>query len=334
MYLTLQFPLLDVRPLIYAPQLLTPLWGVDPPDDREVFVRSFGIVHHRPSGTVVLGDAETGVTKVWDRVLCTARRALRFDQDLAWPRTLDHPTFPIAVAFRRFSHDRGVVAAFEIAFEIEVTGRLLAQQTNALIHHLLALPVRVPNLCGSWSYKPLHQAGTQIAWLYACASTPIKQLSLVRDWWVQCGQPLLIVTKCSDEPVEPPACSRIRQPEHAPLLPFLCGRISCGRKKVLPFFFGVEDDETDVARTVRRTLLLGHATEIALLKLDGAFVAKRMLLLPGMRAYGFLEQYLEHLERQLGLDRRPMIKQALCSSRGAIASVQRTLQDMAKGVVL
>jgi hypothetical protein len=185
MLVHLQFPIVDLRGLAGEDSRLpVPNWP-SPLQDEE-FIRSAGMIRKRLSGGLQGWTAE--------ELYCDARRSIRFvpgghgSQDLSARR--------IRVAFRRFYFDGVAVAKFEVGLAIE--GRLDLSNPNALnavLEHLLSLPVRIGRSKGKSQVCRLVESGRALAALYASSSSKHHASGLSalwRKWKGKPGNPLVV----------------------------------------------------------------------------------------------------------------------------------------------
>jgi hypothetical protein len=257
MYLTLQFPIADVRLFLRGDSVCLPSPNWPTPEADRQFVRFFGPVHQR-----LLGGS--GVKWMGDELYyCDARKALRLPN-------LGSYSFPEwgnrrRILRRLFLH-RPALARIELGFAITPNiGRPLAGEE--MIHRLaelLTLPTRVPDSEKAKQPGPdpelaLVLQGRRLARLLSRATIPLKNSPSppVEEWAVRDGEPMLLIEYGRDELDSLPRYVK-RLPEHQThrfLISYTTMRFQ-GRSVVIWFLEASPAGESKVVRRQLRLCLL------------------------------------------------------------------------------
>ncbi len=197
MFLTLQFPIADIRPFLQSEVecLVTPTWPT--PEENLQFVRFFGHIRKR-----LLGGS--GVKWMGDELyFCDASNAIRFGD-------LGSHTFPTWARRRRmlrrlFLH-KPALARVEVSFALSFDRNESLTGENVIdrLEEILKLPTHVPPLDQDSKSSPgtgLMRQGRRIARLLRDATVPSSYWPLAEEesWTVRDGDPMLLVEYGRDE---------------------------------------------------------------------------------------------------------------------------------------
>jgi hypothetical protein len=300
MYLTLQYPIADVRVFLRGDGacLASPNWPT-PETDRQ-FVRYFGPVRRR-----LLGGS--GVKWMGDELYyCDARRALRLP-------SLGSNTYPEwgnrqRILRRLFLHKPALVRV-ETAFAITPHPErpLVGEEVIQRFAELLTLPSRVPDVekterAGPSSELALVLQGRRLAHLFLRATVPMREPSStpVEEWAVRDGEPMFLVEYGRDELNSLPGYIK-RLPEnqtHGFLISYTTMRFH-GRTVVMWFLEASPAGKSKVVRRQLRLCLLRLHLEYQVLGLILNTVYDRLEFESCPNGQDRLEAYLDAATRRL-----------------------------------
>lgn len=312
MFLSILFPIADLRPLLGVSALPAPSWKVEPNAGKE-FVHFFGKVQKRQKGPGL---------KLWldERFYAGARRALIYP-------TLEKqrlgPLRPPQGAFRGlFCSQTGVVARVEVGVSAapDDEGAPDGRQCSTILRDFLGLRTQVAHLrrpadvAGDAKRRergvidtPLHLAGEHLARLYLHATTAVA--GAVDTRLVEAGEPLVFVLHDADEIAELPAKLQLVDPAkvHGARVGYL--RFRCRDSYVGVWFIDRSSADGEGLRKLRiglgrlhaerqATLAVLRATQAGVLARSealGDFLTARLGLLAEPHKFGIDQQAIREI---------------------------------------
>lgn len=311
MYLTLQFPIADIRQFLQGGGecLATPSWPT--PEVSRQFVRYFGPVQKR-----LLGGS--GVKWMGDELyFCDSSNAIRFG-DLG---SIEFPAWArrTRVLRRLFLH-KPALARIEVSFAMafDQASSLSGDHVIDCLNDILNLPTRVPSLENESrrsSDTKLAYQGRKLARLFRRATVSAKSRPLTDDleWTVRDGDPMLLVEYGRDE-IEalPEQARQIPVDEtHGFRISWMTDR-KHGRPIVIWFLEASPGGESKVVRRQLRMCLLRMHLEYQVLRLVLNALFERDSIDPGPEGFQKLESYLDESTRRLfkksrfGVSQKPL----------------------------
>lgn len=185
MLISIHFPLADSRHFVEGETRRLPLPGWPWPEDGE-FVRSFGAVRTRPYGGLVYPNFD-------EYKLCTASSIMRFEHSLNQSAKIIDQRLAFRCAFRNLHSDGNASTRIDVGF---ATNRIIAAESgpdlSILLEKLLSLPVSIQIIPEATKCALAH-AASPLAVAYLTSSTRNRDNFVPPTWWIQAGQPTVIV---------------------------------------------------------------------------------------------------------------------------------------------
>jgi hypothetical protein len=305
-YLSIQFPLTDLRPLLGLETLPFPEWTKSP--DENEFVHYFGEVRRRLRGV----PANTP----WQDELyyATARRAIsfprlekkqlgRFQSAQGGCRSLYH------------DGDKGVVIRVEAGISLKLKKSVFLDDNDyrAILNDFLELSTDIAQAKSHSSqdshiservrllvHRPLMLAGPQLASLYLNASTKLGNLT--NEDTVKDGEPLVFILYRGGEIKELTERSRLVDPAKVNNAKVSYTVYESNKRLVGVWFIDSDSASGDALRRLRIGLSRIHAERQAMLRVLQQFQVSR--LVKNSSINDFIEKRLQWLSesRQYGID--------------------------------
>jgi len=218
MFLSIQYPITDLRTILGNTNKLRTPWWQDP--EVNTTLRYFGAIVKRDH------NDKQGVLQ-WpaDDKYCNSRNAIRLKELSKGKILVNDTTLPFSCRYRRFFKPGDFICRYEIAFThdadkfiydndpVKTSSVVYHDTINTVIKSFLNLKINIPktgkraekDLTGKntkagkeFIELPLCLAGNKIAELYLKGSTKNKLQRTSKNWWVKAGTPLALIT-CIDK---------------------------------------------------------------------------------------------------------------------------------------
>ena len=184
MFVTVQFPMADLRPFLEGTgRLNAPPWPLAEPARH--FVRSLGGVQKRRRG---------GLTEwVGEDVYCDVRSGFSLELPSGAFRQVGlRPLWRRYYATGGF-HWPGVVTRMEVGFAARIPRSLPSGMLSIAARNMAELTVNVPAAVASTPRPaPLGTCGSRLARLLLAATTSHSAAAPPRNWWMRAGQPIAL----------------------------------------------------------------------------------------------------------------------------------------------
>jgi len=251
-FVVVELPLIDARRLLpreTTRKLLKPSW---PSPNRGEFVRAMGGVRPRSRG----GSRNWG-----DRIYCNAERALLFEPP-GGRQHISSGTVAFLCEFRRYFSDGDASARLEVGFTCrfskDVKMPLEDRDVEDVIRGVLATEVAVN--VGRRAIAPLSDAGPLLARFVQRSTTKSSPAVQSDSWWVQSGDPILLVEYSMRQVASHPGRRRLEAPDLAEAgIDVSLARISTKEWLFRAWLLGIGPDTDWVKlRDLRMNLLRVH----------------------------------------------------------------------------
>lgn len=184
MLLTLQYPILDIRPFIAEgckQRYVRPSWPL--PEEQVEFMRLMGKVIIRPSG---------GIAGIGESRICQANRAIRFDDLPPYSDETANKKVYMHWAFRRFFFDGLATGKFNLGIAAFTPKGGQAIALNRVLEALLQKSVFINGPHKTAQQVQLGDAANLLASLYLASSSRCPGMEL-QDGWVQGISPCILI---------------------------------------------------------------------------------------------------------------------------------------------
>lgn len=306
MLVALQFPFIDVRSFVDAPtnKLSSPAFPIALPG-RE-FMRLAGVVERRKQGGV---DEWAG-----EDVYCRAARAVRFVRNLKrMPLAEGVPAGSCRCVFRRYMSD-GITSRLELGFSVSAAsagnGGLTERDLGAVLATLLQQRVRV----SSSDNDPvsLIESGRVLASHFLrCTTRRIaKVLAEVQPWWIEHGEPLVLVEHQRREIAQIPNIARTARIGGDGDIELSYSRSQVRHQDVALWYLSHEAGRRTESRPYRLHILRLHAEREGLKQVLHALARERVRIVPGTPSSESIQSYLNRASRLLNRQGREGVDQS------------------------
>lgn len=186
MIITTQYPIVDCRLFLHNSYKLNKPYFVSPDTENREYIRYFGAMKGR--------YFQTYHYCVGENTFCNARNALKINS-----KELSSNGKPVQLRHyeNRFYSDGNLMCKFEVKCSYSVSRDNIDDIEKSFIETALeshlSLKADVNNRKGGTSTHKITNAGAPLASLYLHGSTTYQSLSEIRKYWVQAGQPILLV---------------------------------------------------------------------------------------------------------------------------------------------
>jgi hypothetical protein len=329
-FVTVQLPLTDARHFVEAEtwRLPRPVWTLA--RDQGDFIRATGPLRPRSRGGIWPWPGE--------EVYCDAKRALRF-----WPPlgqfwvTVGEDLVGFRCAYRRLCADGVAVARMEVGLGVRSVGSGFKEDDLVhLVAGVMEIPVLVRQLEATTATRLL-QAGQPLARRILRSTTAHAGMSkpaTTRDWWVQCGTPLVLLEHRREELASIASVAQVVQlPEQPAIhLSHFIATLKGIRVGVWLVEYG-EEAPREALRRLRVHLSRLHSEREALRNILRLVADKRLDIGSRTPTADRLQEYLNdqlrtvQRPRRFGFDQEPILEAAYASQGLVDAGIRASLDS-------